>query len=410
MMRKGTLTASLVGLLGVGLVLASGCGDDDASPNGGPTPVPTADATPSPVGPDAAPDSARTCSAADVEGTLRAALDTAEANHPGNPGWLLTVRAPSVGVDFHAAVGTNPDDGQRLSADATFRIASVTKTFVAVAILRLVEDGKLAIDAPIAGLLPSPYPALLIDGGYDPSAITVRQLLAHTSGLFDYAQSDAYLEVVFSDPSRAWTREDQVRFAMEHGKPVGKPGEKFEYSDTGYILLGAVLETVTGKSLAAAIRELDRFDALGLTNTWLETLESEPAGALPRAPQTYDGTPLTAINATTDVWGGGGLVSNTRDVEGFFRALFEARVFAKPQTLVTMRTKSDAQGPGALGIFVKDVEGTTCFYHEGFWGILSLFCPGLDLGVVAVGMETQKLGTGAVDLVRLAIRTVRDCK
>ncbi|WP_169928549.1 serine hydrolase domain-containing protein [Labilithrix luteola] len=373
---------------------------------------PVGEAGPSAPSPDASEGGgdASTCSAATVEPVLRSALESAQRDNRENPGWLFAVHAPTIGLDFRSAIGTDRATGRALSSDAPFRIASVTKTFVAAAVLRLVEDGRLGLDAPIGGLLPAPYPSILKDGGYDPDAITVHQLLAHTSGLYDYAQTDAYVEAVFSEPTHVWTREEQVRFAMTHGKPVGKPGEVFEYSDTGYVLLGAIIETITGKGLAAALRELDRFEALGLTHTWLETLEPAPADAQPRAPQTYGGVPLTTIDASSDLWGGGGLVSTVHDVEAFFRALFGGRVFSKPETLTTMLTRTAASEPGALGIFTKEIEGTTCFYHEGFWGILSLHCPALDLGIVTVGMEAQKLGDGAAELVRPALRAVRDCR
>lgn len=377
----------------------------------------TRDAASTPVTPrlDAGVDGS-TCSSASIEVVLRTALETAQRDNPGNPGWLFAIHAPRIGLDFRRAIGTEPATGTAIAAEAPFRIASVTKTFVAAAVLRLVEDGRIGLDAPIGGLLPSPYPSILKGGGYDPDAMTVHQLLAHTSGLYDYAQTDAYVEAVFSDPAHVWTREEQVRFAMTHGKPVGKPGEVFEYSDTGYVLLGAILEATTGKGLAAALRELDRFDALGLTQTWLETLEPPPADVHARAPQTYGGVALSTIDATSDLWGGGGLVSTTRDIEAFFRALFGGRVFSNPATLATMLTRTNANAvdspaaTGALGIFKKEIEGTTCFYHEGFWGVLALHCPSLDLGIVTVGMETEKLGNGAAALVLPALRAVRDCQ
>ena len=116
----------------------------------------------------------------------------------------------------------------------------------------------------------------------------MRQLLLHTGGLFDYAESAAYDHINESDPGHQWTRAEQLRFATEHGNPVGKPGTKFNYSDTGYILLGEILERVSGEPLAAAVRNLLHFDRVGLDDTYWETLEPAPVGARPRAHQYYD--------------------------------------------------------------------------------------------------------------------------
>jgi D-alanyl-D-alanine carboxypeptidase len=95
---------------------------------------------------------------------------------------------------------------QPLTADHSLRIASVTKTFVAAAILRLLEQGRLELDDAIARLLLPASRGILREGGYDPGAITVRMLLAHTSGLYDYAASPAFFERIAGDPAHRWSR------------------------------------------------------------------------------------------------------------------------------------------------------------------------------------------------------------
>ncbi len=353
-----------------------------------------------------------TCDAATLETKLHATLEAVHAQHPENPGWLLSARLPARGLDFHGSVGRTPDTGTSPQPEATFRIASVTKTFTAAATLRLVEEGQLALDAPIAAHLPAPYPALLTQGGYDPTAITVRQLLNHTSGIFDYGTSPEYEEAVVADISHHWTREEQVRFAMEHGSPTGAPGERFAYSDTGYILLGALLEQKTGKDLASALRSLDRFDELGLSSTWLEDVEPTPPLAPARAPQSFFGIPLIQFDASLDLWGGGGLVSNTQDLETFYRALFEGRVFSRPETLQTMLTipPSNTAGLSAMGISEFAVDDTRCWRHGGTWGAAAVFCPGLQLGFATTRLEAEPIGGGLGTLLPAVIRTVRDCQ
>ena len=126
----------------------------------------------------------------------------------------------------------------------------------------------------------STCPRALVDAierdGYDATAITLRHLLQHTSGLYDYASDVDFQVQVLGEPSRRWTREEQVRLAMLEGDPLGEPGEVYAYSDTGYVLLGDVIERATGGTLGAAYRDLLRFDVLGLDSTWLEQVEPEP--------------------------------------------------------------------------------------------------------------------------------------
>jgi D-alanyl-D-alanine carboxypeptidase len=105
--------------------------------------------------------------------------------------------------------------------------ASVTKTFVAAGILRLVERHEVELDASIARYLSPESLGILRSGGYDSDRMTVRQLLQHTAGLFDYAASDKYDAVNTSDPGHPRTRAEQLQFAVDHGDPVARPGTVF---------------------------------------------------------------------------------------------------------------------------------------------------------------------------------------
>lgn len=344
-----------------------------------------------------------------LEAKLRETLESVHAQTPKNPGWLLCVRRPTRGLDFHAATGVDPNTGEALQPEATFRIASVTKTFTAAATLRLVEQGHLGLDTPIAPLLPAPYPALLSRGGYDPLRITVRHLLTHTSSLIDYAKTPEYEQAVIADIHHRWTREEQVRFALALGPPAGAPGEVFAYSDTGYNLLGALLEVKTGKDLAVALRSLNGFEALGLSATWLETVEPVPPGAPARAPQQFYGVPLIQVDASVDLWGGGGLVSTTRELESYYRALFEGRVFTRPETLQTMLTlpASNTSEHMAMGIVQLLIDGVRCWHHEGSWGATAFFCPEFDLGISATLLAARPHGQEIGMLMKSVFRALR---
>src|SRR5262245_39742058 len=128
---------------------------------------------------------------------LAVATEAFAAAHPTFPGVALAVVTPRLrwtGSAGHAALGSQA----ALDPDAAFRIASVTKTFTAAAILRLVEQGGLGLDDPIAEHVAPATAALLRRGGYDPDAIRVRDLLMHTSGLYDYASDPKFVEYVLT--------------------------------------------------------------------------------------------------------------------------------------------------------------------------------------------------------------------
>lgn len=291
--------------------------------------------------------------------------------------------------------GFAPLDRPQPRADFTVRIASNTKTFVAVAVLRLVEDGRLGLDEPVTGLLPPPYPAMLRESGYDPDRITARMLLNHTSGIPDHAQLQSYFEQIMADPARNWMPQQQVGLAMSEGERIGAPGERFSYSDTGYVLVGAIIESLTGQSLGAAVRTLVGYDALGLTATWWEGFERAPDGAPPRLNQTAFGLPLSAINPTVDLYGGGGLISNMADLAAFHRAAASGELFDDPQlnaALLTPSPQSQAGGQGgyAMGFFLRAYSGETCYEHSGFWGTLAVYCPQTDITMAAAVGDAEE--------------------
>ena len=334
------------------------------------------------------------------------------ARSPLAPGISARVDAP--GLHWAGAVGVaDRVAATPLRATDTFRIASVTKTFTAATVLSLVDRGRVRLDAPIASYLPAPYPQILRDGGYDPDAITVRHLLTHTNGLYDYGQDPAYQQAVLANPRHRWTPVEQVRWAMTHGHPLAAPGAEFHYSDTGYVLLARIVEAVTGQRQAVAYRRLLNYRRLGLTATWFETLEPAPRSAPPRAHQYYE-NPAAGLDIDTygadpsfDLYGGGGLVSSTADLNRFYRALLSGEIIS-PRSLRTM-LDHDA----SMGIFAETVDGMRCWEHEGFWGSLAMYCPDRKLAVsvtLNVNAPEQSMPSpddDAVAFVRAATKMMR---
>ncbi len=329
-------------------------------------------------------------------------LEKAAAAEPLVFGAALHVDGP--GIDWEGAVGfADPEGGVAMTSEHPVRLASNTKTYVAAAILRLMEQGRLELDQSIARHIPPEFNEILIRGGYDPEAITIRYLLTHTSGLDDHGAGDKYGELIMADPQRRWTRSDQLGFLVEWGKPQGESGEVYRYSDSGYILLGEILERTTAKDFPGAMWELVDRQKLGLHATWFETLEPQPEGALDRAHQFFGELDTFGFDPSFDLWGGGGIVATVGDLAGFTRALFEGRVFDDPFSLETMLTTFEglkpAEGagerslePGAyrMGLWVVAVDGVIGYRHDGFWGTSATYFPELDL--VITGTQNQNHG------------------
>jgi D-alanyl-D-alanine carboxypeptidase len=333
-------------------------------------------------------------------------LTTVDHENPKAGGFLLSFDDDPHALTYRGAVGAG------LTPASTVRIASITKTFTAAAVLRLVEQGQLALDDTVGATVPEPLPTLLRGDGYDVDAMTVRHLLQHTAGLFDYAVDPGYQAAVFADPAHRWSRQEQVQWAVDHGAPLSAPGKAYHYADTGYVLLGAILEAKTHGDLAAALRtELD-FQRLGLTSTWLESLEPAPADAGPRAPQSDLGVALASVDPSTDLWGGGGLVASLADVMTFYRALLGGQVFASPASLTTMLTipATNTSDEAAMGIFRYPHGAQDCWGHTGYWGLIVVDCPTLGFSFAAAGMNTEQLGDGVSNLISRASADVETCK
>jgi len=267
--------------------------------------------------------------------------------------------------------GTEPLDwGSR------FRIGSTTKTFVAATILQLDAERVLSTEDTVERWLPG-----LVSGrGNNGGAITVRHLLQHTSGLFDYVSDEGFLatistpEAFLANRFVTYTPQQLVRIAVAH-PPRFAPGARWDYSNTNYILAGLIIEAATGEPWAAQVRKRI-IRPLGLSGTTEPGTDPALPAPHPRGYQLFgtDGayTDTTAHNMT---WGGaaGSLVSTPRDVNTFLRALMSGRLLP-PAQLAAMRTTvpigRDYQDiwPGGgygLGIFRTDLPCGGVYWHHG---------------------------------------------
>ncbi len=354
------------GVVAVALAVLAACSDDVGTATTSVTTLPT---TVKPTAAEAA-----------TIGTVQSAIDQIVEDYPTLHGVVVHVIAPTRGIDESIASGDNVD--RALSPDATFRLASVTKTFTAAAVLRLVEQGKVDLDGPVTQCVDGDLTAALEADGYRTDDITVRHALTHSAGLFDFGEEPGYLEAVFGDPTHHWTPLEQVQWAVDHGDPVGEPGETFSYSNTGYVLLGSLIECASGLPLADAYRELLQFDQLGLDATYLESLEPVPVTAGPRAHQFMGDIDTFDFDPSMNLYGDGGLVTSAADLAHFSRAVLAGEVFDEAATLDTMLEPTTNPTAG-MGIFREDLQGTTCWSHQGLWGTAFFTCPEIDLTITA---------------------------
>jgi len=301
---------------------------------------------------------------------LQAALD-AEVNLQKVPGMQAFVRTAD-GSTWSGASGTT-DLARRdpMQRDDVLRIGSTTKTFTAVLVLKLVEEGRLSLDDPLAKWFPNIPNA---------EAITIRDLLNHSSGIPEIIPKGLMRSIV---PSTYWTR-DQLLQLIAGDKPLFTPGSQFSYSNSNYILLGFIVEDITGKPILQLLHE-QILDPLNLTNTYFIAYEPAPASLvtgfdrdLAKIPGMLEITPGNTSWATL-AFTSGAMASTADDLGVFFDNLFEGKLLL-PSTMEEMTTFIPAMNPGldaqtgsGLGLMRFEVDGQELIGHVGeFMGSSSI--------------------------------------
>lgn len=255
--------------------------------------------------------------------------------------------------------------------DTKFRLGSVTKQFTGVAILLLQERGKLTLDAPVKTYLPDAPAAW--------DKITVRHLLTHSSGIPNFTSFPDYGSTKTLPATHA------TLIARFRDKPLDfAPGEKFSYSNSGYVLLSAMIEKLSGQSYAEFVAA-NLFKPLGMADTGYDS----HAMILPRRAAGYapakDGPVNTDYISMTIPQGAGALYSTTRDLLKWQRGLYGGKLL-KPASLATFRTPY--KSGYALGVGVQSADGVTTIEHgggiEGFNTSLA-YDPDRKITVVVLG-------------------------
>ncbi|PDZ09838.1 D-alanyl-D-alanine carboxypeptidase [Bacillus pseudomycoides] len=251
-----------------------------------------------------------------------------------------------------------------MKTDFRFRIGSVTKTFTATVVLQLAGENRLNLDDYIEKWLPG----VIQGNGYDGNQITIRQILNHTSGIAEYLRSK---DADMMNTKKTYTAEELVKIGLSL-PPDFAPGKGWSYSNTGYVLLGILIEKVTGNSYAEEI-ENRIIEPLELSNTFLPGNSSvipgtnhargyvQPDGASELKDVTYY-NPSIASSA-------GDMISTADDLNKFFSYLLSGKLLKEQQLkqmLTTVPTGSAEISGYGLGIYeTKLPNGVSIWGHTG---------------------------------------------
>lgn len=306
-----------------------------------------------------------------------------------------------------------------------YHIASVGKLFTAVLTGMLIESGKLDWSSKLNTFFdPSELDGLFRYEGINyADQVTVEQLLGHTSGVSDYFEGPVksgapLIEQFMREPNRVWTPQELLLTARENLEPVAPPGIRYRYSDTGYVLLGLLIERAAGASFESLLHNRI-FQPLGMRDSCM-LYRSEPAGGPLRslAPIWHKGVDVSGYASLSCDWAGGGIVSTADDLLAFSRALRSSKLL-QPGTLRHMDSFDRKFRPGLhYGLGMMEVRFEQFFFllrgyprYRGHIGILAthLFCDPdsdthivLNFGSTAAMAQSFRALTAITDIVRKA--------
>ncbi|SFH96766.1 MULTISPECIES: serine hydrolase [unclassified Bacillus (in: firmicutes)] len=304
--------------------------------------------------------SLQTSTQRDRNSVKQAMRDTLQLGFPG-----ILAKTSKGGKTWSYAAGiADLRTKKPMKTDFRFRIGSVTKTFTATVVLQLAGENRLNLDDSIEKWLPG----VIQGNGYDDKQITIRQILNHTSGIAEYSRSKDF---DLMDTKKSYTAEELVKMGISL-PPDFVPGKGWSYSNTGYVLLGILIEKVTGNSYAEEI-ENRIIEPLELSDTFLPGNSSvipgtkhargyfQPDGASELKDVTYY-NPSMGRSA-------GEMISTADDLNKFFSYLLSGKLLKEQQLkqmLTTVPTEIAELGECGLGIFeTKLPNGVSIWGHGG---------------------------------------------
>ncbi|KRE69994.1 serine hydrolase domain-containing protein [Paenibacillus sp. Soil750] len=241
----------------------------------------------------------------------------------------LQVWIDSSGFTYRYAAGkiTAYKDAS-ITPNQPFHTASIGKVFTAVLIMKLAERGKLSLDSPVVTYLsPSELENLFVYRDVDyANQVTIKQLLGHTSGLADYFEDPVihkpmFMQRIVGNPQEWWTPETLIEFTRRNQRSFGPPASRFHYSDTGYILLGRIIERITGKTFSDNLH-LEIFNPLQMNDSYL-MFYSQPKHTPVEPIQDIwlNKVEISRCSSLSCDWAGGGIVTTPQDLLLFQKAL-----------------------------------------------------------------------------------------
>ncbi|MCX4908673.1 serine hydrolase [Streptomyces sp. NBC_00878] len=307
----------------------------------------------------------------DRHGPLQRAMDVTVAD--GVPGVTAQVRDAYGTWKGTSGVG-DLETGKPRSPRDHYRVGSVAKTFVATVVLQLEAEGELDLDDTVEHWLPG----VVRGNGHDGGALTLRQLLNHTSGIYDVLEDPEHQQRVFGEEFLqlrydTWTADELVAIAMRHG-PYFAPGNGWHYSNTNYILAGMVIERVTGHPYRHEIRHrvIEPLDLHGTrspgTDPRLPRPSSRGYAKLSRDPNApvHD---LTELNPSV-AGAAGDVISTSADLNRFYTALLRGRLLPKAQLaeMTTVVKEGENRPKRRYGLGLRRWElscGKVVWGHDG---------------------------------------------
>ncbi|MNX38120.1 D-alanyl-D-alanine carboxypeptidase precursor [compost metagenome] len=329
-----------------------------------------------------------------IKQTIEAKLKAVVDSNPKVPNAFFLLHSEKLNVHWNLAYGQS--DGQPVHADQPYHAASIGKAFTGVLIAMLAEEGKLNFQDPISKYLSDDIlNGLHVYKGKDYSReILIEHLLGNTSGLPDFYEEKPkdgkrFLQRLLEDPSLSWTPQETILFSKENLKPRFAPGKGCHYTNTGFNLLGLIIEHVSGKPYHEALHD-SLFQRLGMTHSYLLQY-SQPAekSRLPVANVYALGTIVKADEHLSFAgnYAAGQSVSTSEDLFAFMKVLVEGGLL-KPETLAKMQQWKKMWVGVDYGLGLERVRMVPFLKQFDVWGHLGsigsfmLYNPTLDLYLV----------------------------
>jgi len=295
---------------------------------------------------------------------LQSILDDAIADSK-TPGAVLLISSPKTGTIVVASGYSDEENETPMTINNNFRLASMSKSFLAVAMLKLIEQGKLNLDDKLENLLPDNIVVSRIPNG---DKVTIHQLLHMRSGIPNYLSNPVYDEKVENDPNHVWVPEDGIKLVYDDEVKFA-PDSSYDYSNTNYILLQAVIEHLTDEPIAKLFHK-DIFNPLHMNNTYVEVQDDKSSGVFhgltTHGYRLNDDKKLIDVTKVNDGLGlaDGGTISTAQDIAKFVNGLFVSKSLLSDTSLTSMK---DFQGDDhyGLGLYKDDVDGQTGWTHDG---------------------------------------------